>query len=127
MDTFENIKTGDKVWDIRWGWGEVTEQNLRQGNWPITVFFASLDIDSQVYNIHGVGLKSVFRTLFWNKVEIKPPGRPKKIKKTIEGWIEYRALNSHITSHIYHSKQEIEANSPDLQHIHIKHDYWVVE
>ena len=67
MKMFENAKIGDKVWDIRLGWGEIIEIGYTI-LYPITVKFDSI-IDK--YTFEGKwAIKDKFPTLFWNEFKI---------------------------------------------------------
>jgi hypothetical protein len=81
--TFENVRIGDRVFDLKFGWGEVTD--MREG-----LFLARFDNRSgSWYTKEGIagGLHHDFgcpyqRTLYWQPVSITPPERPKrKVKK----------------------------------------------
>ena len=55
MKTFENAKIGDKVWDIRLGWGEIIEIGYTI-LYPITVKFDSI-IDKYTFEVGGKNKK----------------------------------------------------------------------
>jgi hypothetical protein len=78
--TFENAKPGDRVWDIRKGWGIIKELNPHS-TYPITVNF---DLDKNggaTYTVKGKSFMSdVNQSLFWNKIKIKAPEQPPRTK-----------------------------------------------
>ena len=85
MKQFSNAKVGDKVWDIRFGWGEITEIRKKDG-YPITVEF--YDDDNVIVDIYTLDGKCTADSdknpiLFWNKFEI-PNEAYKKASPALE-------------------------------------------
>jgi hypothetical protein len=67
METFENAQIGDKVWDFKYGWGEIISIN-KNGAYPIRVKFDNNEFN---YTLDGKWDKTdITPTLFWNKFEI---------------------------------------------------------
>lgn len=84
MAYFDGIKVGDRVYDMRWGWGEVV--NVGGGNYPISVDFEPRIRTS--FCMDGKWTDDSLQTLFWSKPEFIPPPRPKRVvKRTIERWV----------------------------------------
>lgn len=69
--TFETVKVGDRVWDIRRGWGTV-QGVLPSNSWPVRVLFDTSYQESYTYA--GGTTESAPRTLFWDElvIPIKP-------------------------------------------------------
>lgn len=89
--TFENAKVGDRVWDLRHGWGTV---NSRQDNapCPLSVWFDAGNCLGFSFDGHSYSQK---RTLFWDEIKFEAPPRPaRKIKKVVEGWVNVYADKS---------------------------------
>ena len=65
----EEIKVGDKVWDIIEGWGIV--ERIDSNNFPIVV-------SGHSYNSKGKdNTLDINPTIFWDEVHITPPPKPK--------------------------------------------------
>lgn len=70
---FANVKVGDKVWDIRMGWGVVDELEL-DSYYPISVDFTHV---GDTYTLEGFHRDTdVNPSLFWDEIEIKAPPAP---------------------------------------------------
>lgn len=91
MSYFDGIKVGDRVYDMRFGWGEVVGY-YTQLIYKIEVIF---DMGRQVdFTMDGQYMDDNYQTLFWDKPEFIPPPRPKrKVKKTIEQWVNVHHAN----------------------------------
>jgi hypothetical protein len=78
--TFENAKPGDRVWDIRKGWGTIDKLNPHS-TYSIIVNF---DLDKQgefTYTVKGKSFMSdINQLLFWNEVKIEAPEQPPRTK-----------------------------------------------
>ena len=72
--TFETAKIGDKVWDIKYGWGEVID-TYEEDKVRLRVLFKLV---VEKYTFEGVSpwSDSNARTLFWDKVEVVAPPKP---------------------------------------------------
>ena len=74
--TFENAKPGDRVWDIRKGWGTINKLNPHD-TYSIIVNF---DLDKRgefTYTVKGKSFMSdINQSLFWNEVKIEAPEQP---------------------------------------------------
>ena len=67
MEKFENAKVGDKVWEIRYGWGKIVKVNKKL-IYPIEAKFKNIYTD---YTLGGKGFSGDLNpTLFWNEFEI---------------------------------------------------------
>jgi hypothetical protein len=111
--TFENAKVGDRVWDIRYGWGRISHIDNRRSrslpggpgirphppgphHWrslfPLSVTFnvrltPGRNYD-ECFSFCGCSSLDMKRTLFWDEIKIVPPERPKrKVKKEVEVWL----------------------------------------
>ena len=74
---FENSEVGNKVWDIRHGWGIITFINTINA-YPINVSFGNED---ESFTIDGKEFESdLYPTLFWDEVVIVPPSKPNGFK-----------------------------------------------
>ena len=70
---FADIKVGDKVWDIRRGWG-VVSMIIQQSTYPIEVDFES---GHDIYSRDGYyTLEDINPSLFWDEIEVKAPPKP---------------------------------------------------
>ena len=72
--TFETAQVGDKVFDIKHGWGliiEIFSKNMR----PITVQFSKCDRRSYMFN-GKYSETDKTQVLFWDEVIITPPPKP---------------------------------------------------
>jgi hypothetical protein len=70
---FKNAQIGDRVWDVRYGWGEITELN-KSCVYSLTAKFINNDDALQHYSYTVEGKATVFHNfpiLFWN--EFKAP------------------------------------------------------
>lgn len=89
MCDFKDAKVGDRVWSVRFGWGEVVA--LHTGvPYPIQARFVNF---THRYSYNGVYIDDGLPTLFWDEVKIIPPPKPKKftvIKK--RGFIDKKFL-----------------------------------
>jgi hypothetical protein len=78
--TFENAKPGDRVWDIRKGWGTIDKLN------PHSVYsiIVNFDLDKQgefTYTVKGKSFMSdINQSLFWNELKIEAPEKPPRTK-----------------------------------------------
>ena len=72
--TFEDAKVGDRVWDIRSGWGEVRGTNSSV-SYPIAVYFQSEEF--KTYTVGGLyDEDDIIQSLFWDEVVIEAPVKP---------------------------------------------------
>ena len=88
--TFENAKVGDKVWSPMYGWGVIddTLSSVPDGE-LIRVIFKEGGHTSCAcwYERSGRLSDRAPQSLFWSKVNITAPERPKrKVQKTVEAW-----------------------------------------
>lgn len=74
--TFENAQVGDRVWDVRLGWGVITGI-VQHGRYPLLVQFGNTDNRVGTFTTEGrFNVEDVGRTLFWDVVEIVAPEQP---------------------------------------------------
>ena len=74
ITTFETAKAGDKVWDIRLGWGSVHHINANNV-YPVAVSFPKNG--RLLYTIDGLYQKDdITQSLYWDEVKIKAPEKP---------------------------------------------------
>lgn len=72
--TFELARVGDRVWDIRLGWGVVHHINTNNV-YPVAVSFPNGD--RLLYTTEGFHDTShVTQSLFWDEVVIEAPQKP---------------------------------------------------
>ena len=70
---FADIKIGDKVWDIRQGWG-VVGMIIRNSDYPIEIEFVK---GGDTYTWDGYHyLEDVNPSLIWDEIKIEAPPRP---------------------------------------------------
>lgn len=99
----EEVKIGDRVWDIVNGWGTVTELDENNSDYPICVKWECsrwvgryewFTKDGKPY----VDMENP--TLFWQPLEYEIPKKPKQVKKEkVWQWVyfDYRAERFYIT------------------------------
>jgi hypothetical protein len=76
ITTFETAKIGDKVYSPTYGWGEIEYIEDLFSRRPIYVRFFNNDVHSY-YTLKGCYCPDLIQSLFWNKVVIKAPTKPK--------------------------------------------------
>ena len=70
---FEHAEVGDKVWDIRQGWGVVSKITPSH-TYPIDVEF---EYEDDTYTWDGYfTLDNVNPSLFWDEIKIEAPPKP---------------------------------------------------
>jgi hypothetical protein len=78
--TFENAKPGDRVWDIRKGWGTIDKLNPHS-TYSIIVNFDLDEHGEFTYTVKGKSFMSdINQLLFWNEVKIEAPEKPPRTK-----------------------------------------------
>jgi len=83
---FRDVKVGDRVWDIRFGYGRVHLIDPCSA-WPIKVEFSGDASDSYTYAGKQV-TEDINPTLFWDEIVIKVPEKPVRlVERTFEGWV----------------------------------------
>jgi hypothetical protein len=102
--TFENARAGDRVWSVEHGWGEII-QILPHKDCKLNVLVG----EDRIVAITEDGKNSPqerAQRWFWDEVKIEAPPRPKrKVKRTIEGWVNIYPYPSG-RSILYDSKEE---------------------
>jgi hypothetical protein len=86
LETFEDAKIGDRVWNERHGWGTISSTTNRKA-FPLAIDFDNSHFDS--YTKGGRwDLDDLNPTLFWDEIHFDIPPKPKKmVKKTVDVWI----------------------------------------
>lgn len=81
----DKLKVGDKLWDAKFGWGEVDKISMDElDNRPIKIKFFS---GMAWFTTNGSELSHYNQTLFYDEISFAPPPRPKRlVKKTVEFW-----------------------------------------
>ena len=92
---FKDAKVGDRVWDIMHGWGKIIEI-YKDPEVPYPIKVSDLENESlrtETYTWDGKTFRNhINPTLFWDKINIKPPPQPKqKGSVYIHGHIIVRA------------------------------------
>ena len=71
---FKDAKVGDKVWDIRRGWGKVVSNEWSD---PYHILVEFNNFRSATFNIEGKQLvEDTNPTLYWDEFRIIPPKKP---------------------------------------------------
>ena len=84
MAYFDGIKVGDRVYDMRDGWGSANIVCSPVS--PRLLIFFDNGMARQ-FSLDGQFAPQCPQSLFWDKPEFTPPPRPKrKVKKSLEGW-----------------------------------------
>lgn len=99
----EEVKVGDKVWHVRYGWGEVSGlDDDEDTNYPILVHWA----DRDEWFTEGGKLCDADRdpTLFWQP--IKRPKKPPQREKVWQ-WVCKTGNKYWLTHSYYSSKEEV--------------------
>ena len=112
----EEIKPGDRVWDIIEGWGIV--ERIDSNNFPIVV-------SGHSYNSKGKdNTLDINPTIFWDEVHITPPPKPKPEidwSKVPEN-ILVRVWDDEHENHTVAEYHEYETGRSFHNH---NHEYWV--
>ena len=118
--TFENAKVGDKVYDIRYGEGEIISIK-ESSEHPVGVGFPNIPYKI-IYKFNGLEYRDhKNRILFWDKPQIIAPPRPKRMVKKWQ-WI-YGTINWEnngnlgISDNFYTSEEEFKKRCPHLRPI----------
>lgn len=83
---FENVKIGDRVWSINYGWGKISLVDKEEK----TGFHVSFSNIHWAYDLAGtrLGNDDIAQTLFWNEVIITPPPRPmREVTHKVTRWV----------------------------------------
>ena len=88
---FRDVKVGDRVWDIRFGWGTVRHVSPL-GLFPLRVEMDLRDEGEAIfeeYTWEGYVIPQPLNpTLFWDEIVIKAPEKPVRlVERTFEGWV----------------------------------------
>lgn len=88
----EPLKVGDEVYCLIYGTGEVSK--IKDSVFPINVQFDSGHVDSYTNDFKRT-IKSLTRTLYWQKPNIAPPPKPKKNVKVYDWYVEWVIDSQH--------------------------------
>lgn len=102
---FESAVVGDRVWSMLNGWGTILYFGEKL-NWFAVGFDdeRNREEDTQYYLDGKRSVDDICPTLFWSEVQITIPSKPKKkVKKTIDIWINYYYIDN---SYCVHSTKE---------------------
>ena len=92
---FKDAKAGDKVWDIRRGWGEVSYIE-HTGKYPIFVKFSNYV--SGKFSTEGKEfLNDINPTLYWDEFRIIPPKKPLMWQEPVK-FDNWHLLNENVTA-----------------------------
>jgi hypothetical protein len=86
---FEDAQVGDRVWDFRYGFGEIATVDP-SNNYPLKVKFPCAN-GAMTYTLDGKHYSNeAFLSLFWDEIKFDIPPRPKrKVKKEVEFWMNF--------------------------------------
>lgn len=84
-EQFTDIKIGDRVWSINYGWGDITTV---QDDF-FYVNFTEKKVSAGYYFCGRRAYNSeLHQSLFWNEIAITPPPRPvREVTHIIERWV----------------------------------------
>lgn len=110
----EEVKVGDKVWDMRRGWGEVTGIDAEWNNYPICVQWEEA---CEWFTEDGKEhIREETPTLFWQPIEFKIPKKPKQKEKAWQ-WVYKTGDTYWLTSCHYVSKENVSEQIPKAEPI----------
>lgn len=119
----EEIRVGDRVWSIPLGWGEVTELDENNSDYPICVKFEG---GSRLFTDDGkLYKKDENPILFWQPIEFEIPKKPKKKEKAWQ-WICKWGDKYWLTDCYYASEKEVLERNSNSDLIPIE-PYWPSE
>ena len=75
--TFRYTRAGDKVWDIRFGWGVVSDVKAAapHGNYQLAArFFIKAGSVERIFSLEGVDVECINQTLFEKEMKIVGDG-----------------------------------------------------
>ena len=73
--TFEDVKVGDQMWSVEFGWGEVVSRDIVSE--CFTVEFSSDEFETYCFKgARKRPLREKMQTLFWDEVVIEAPTKP---------------------------------------------------
>lgn len=107
----EEVKVGDRVWDMRRGWGEVGAIDAENTDHPICVRWVE---DFEWFTKEGKEyIEEETPTLFWQPIEFEIPKKPKqKPKEKAWQWICKAGHKYWLTYSHYASKEEALEQNP---------------
>lgn len=84
---FRNAKVGDRVWDLRFGWGAVT--NIEEtAIYPITVLFGNNRGDRSYTTDGKISIDDINPTLFWGETKLEITVKPFDLKEFLKENLE---------------------------------------
>lgn len=104
-EIFKNVKVGDRVWDMRFGWGTIIFDNQTR-EVPLYVKFDSSH--DKHYTLMGIQTyDNKVQTLFWNEFEIPKEAFIKPLPKLevdtkVLVWRDYNNNNNKYKRHFSH-------------------------
>lgn len=116
----QEVKVGDRLWSMNEGFFIVTSIRKSSISGP----------GSWNYDRNGCLAGTSTRVLFWDKVEVVPPPKPKnKVRKIVEGWINIYPDGS-VGNTISRSEKDADGRSHEYRAgkaLFIHHEYEVEE
>ena len=114
---FRDVKVGDRVWEVKKGWGEIYEVD-GASPWPIKVSFVVVGVGTTAsFTYEGKDMDDdLHPTLFWDEIVITAPEKPVKLaERTFEGWVNlYEDMQPY-----FHTSLDMAARSiSDSSHIY---------
>ena len=112
----EEVKVGDKVWHWFEGWGEVTELDDKNTNYPICVQWEE---DYEWFTKDGKAyLEEKTPILFWQPIEFETPKKPEqKPKEKAWQWVCKSGDKYWLTTCYYVSKEAVLEQIPKTEPI----------
>jgi hypothetical protein len=106
MDTI--FKVGDKVFDVRYGWGVVSSVNIRTKDWPVEVVFDGEEELLDEYTFDGRAFINYPPTLSFTEYTLEgfSQERPEELPK--KGDIVWGRDKDYQNWHIYHFSHKTE-------------------
>lgn len=103
---FKDIKLGDDVWDVRYGWGKVVELT-KSAKYPFSVEFLNVYENKQncSYQIDGKAAEwHNFPLLFWNEFKVPAEAFIKplpKLEVDTKVWVWDKDFSTKVRRHFY--------------------------
>ena len=102
---FSNAKVGDKVWDIRIGWGTIID-NHSKGNkdYPICVQFEATGANEYYTACGKYYSEDINPSLFWDEIKFDVPKKPLpklEVDTKVIVWNNYNSTKYHRHFHSF--------------------------
>lgn len=102
-EMFADVRVGDKVWDIRKGWGVVDELEY-YSDYPVCVDFGH---GCETYTLEGYCSEDdVNPTLLWDEIEIKTPPAPLPKLEVDTKVVVWEDVGTELKRHFSHFSKE---------------------